>query len=343
MLRQRLSVDDIAARRPPVTSRTAENLFWLGRYTERTEQQVRLARATLNLIDTDDDAPPSLRAALSELAVRTGLAPWGVPTLNQSAALFERALRAALADPGAGSVAFNLGALERAASALRERLSTEQWGLVRAMADGLRPLRAPPPDGVPTAAQVLAALDRLAVQLAALTGAQSDRMTRDHGWRFLTAGRLAERLIGLAGTIAAFEAPGALGSAPGMALLLELFDSTITFRARWQRHEDLLALIDLLVLDGTNPRALAGVLRRLRTELRKLPGGDAQTDVLLALLPAAGAGIELQALRGLDDALLQRLLGDRAERLMGSGLELADVLGHQYFAHAAGGDGLQRV
>jgi uncharacterized circularly permuted ATP-grasp superfamily protein/uncharacterized alpha-E superfamily protein len=346
MLPQRLSVDDIAARRPPVASRTAENLFWLGRYTERTEQQVRLARATLSLIDTDDDAPPSLRAALSELAVRTGLAPWGVPTLNQSAARFERALRAGLADPAAGSVAFNLGALERAASALRERLSTEQWGLVRAMVEGLQPLRAPPPggaDAVPTAAQVLSALDRLAVQLAALTGMQSDRMTRDHGWRFLTAGRLVERLIGLAGSIAAFESQGALGSAPGMALLLELFDSTITFRARWQRHEDLLALTDLLVLDSTNPRALAGVLRRLRTELRKLPGGDAQTEALLALLPAEGAGIEWQALRGLDDARLQRLLGERAERLMGRGLELADALGHQYFAHAAGADGLQRV
>jgi hypothetical protein len=56
MLPQRLSVDDIAARRPPVSSRTAENLFWLGRYTERTEHVVRLARAVLMLIDTDGRA-----------------------------------------------------------------------------------------------------------------------------------------------------------------------------------------------------------------------------------------------------------------------------------------------
>ena len=49
-------------------------------------------------------------------------------------------------------------------------------------------------------------------------------------------------------------------------MLLELFDSLITFRARYQRHEDLLALADMLVLDATNPRAFAGVLRRLRTD-----------------------------------------------------------------------------
>jgi len=56
MLPSRLSVDDIAARRRPVASRAGENLFWLGRYTERTEQQVQLARAVLAQIDADTDA-----------------------------------------------------------------------------------------------------------------------------------------------------------------------------------------------------------------------------------------------------------------------------------------------
>jgi uncharacterized alpha-E superfamily protein len=38
-----------------------------------------------------------------------------------------------------------------------------------------------------------------------------------------------------------------------MEMLLELFDSVITFRARYQRHDDLLALTDMLVLDSANP------------------------------------------------------------------------------------------
>jgi hypothetical protein len=76
MLPRRLTVDDVAAHRPPVSSRAAENLFWLGRYTERTEQMVRLALAMLTQIDTDDDAPASLRDALSALAVRAAASPW---------------------------------------------------------------------------------------------------------------------------------------------------------------------------------------------------------------------------------------------------------------------------
>ncbi len=356
MLAHKLSVDDLAARRRPVSSRTGENLFWLGRYTERTEQLVRLARATLALIDADSDvAVPELRA-LTELATHTGLAPAGVPGLERAPHLFERAVLAALGDSAAGggacSIAYNLLALEQASMALRERLSSEHWGLIRhmreAFGEGLRPASA---QELPTRAQALAALDRLALHLAAVTGAQTDRMTRDHGWRLLTVGRLSERLIGLATRWQAFLSTHALGRAAGVELLLELCDSLITFRARYQRHEDLLPLTELLVIDSTNPRSLAGVLRRLRTELGKLPnqggeqGGDGaatpSTAALLAWLPAHGAGLTLDDLRGLDEAAVAvRLLALSAELAEGAA-HLTSEVSERFFNLARGQD--QRV
>jgi uncharacterized alpha-E superfamily protein len=168
-------------------------------------------------------------------------------------------------------------------------------------------------------------------------------MTRDHGWRFMTVGRLLERLIGLSTQLGSFVDAAALAQAAGMEALLELFDSAITFRARYQRHVDLLALTDLLVLDSTNPRSLAGVLRRLRTELRKLPGGDAFIATLLQRLPAQGAGMQLDDLRGADEPQLLRVLGQVTAQLQAGGTALADDLGHRFFAHAATGDALQRV
>ncbi|MDE2081175.1 MAG: circularly permuted type 2 ATP-grasp protein [Burkholderiales bacterium] len=342
MLPKRLQVDDIAGRSRPVSSRTGENLFWLGRYTERTEQLVRLARATLMLIDADNDAPPEVLQALSLLAVRTGLAPAGVPTLQQSATLFERALFAGLVDAeDATSIAYNLVALERASMALRERLSAEHWGLLRTMRETFTAALSAPGDELPTLAQVLPALDRLALQLAAVTGAQTDRMTRDHGWRLLTVGRLVERLIGVAARLQAFVEARALASAAGIDLLLELFDSVITFRARYQRHEDLLALADLLVLDGANPRAFAGVLRRLRTEIGKLPGDDEGRQALLALLPAEGAGLTLESLRDADDAAIAAALLALARSLGAQAATLADRVGERFFTLAQGLD--QRV
>jgi uncharacterized circularly permuted ATP-grasp superfamily protein/uncharacterized alpha-E superfamily protein len=352
MLVPRLNVDDLAARRVPLASRTGENLFWLGRYTERTEQTVRLAVAALNLIDGDDEVTPPLLAALSKMAAFAGLVPHGTPGAERSPAVFERSLLAHLSDRGAGAIGNNLDAMARCAGALRDRLSPEQWGLVRRMGDDLlaqldgRAGAAPSAargsgsgnNGVPTTTQALPALQRLALQLAAVTGTQTDRMTRDHGWRLMSVGRLVERLSGMAAVMAeligVIDARG--GSAVASALLLDLFDSGITFRARYQRHEDLLALTELLVLDDTNPRAFAGTLRRLRTELRKLPGTAPWHEALLASLPAQGAGFTLEDLRDADGPSIQARVDALARQLGAGAAQLSDQLGQRYFVHAGG-------
>ena len=346
MLPSRLQVEDILSRRRPVTSRTAENLFWLGRYTERTEQLVRLARVVLDLMDGDSDAGTAVLSTVTTLAARKGLVPHDVTPLQQSPAAFERALLAAIGQAQGGSawsVAFNLQALAQASQALRVRLSAEQWSLIRRMGEDFSAALAGPDAALTERERVREALERLALQLAAVTGAQTDRMTRDHGWRFLTIGRLLDRLIGVAVRFEAFLAGGALNSVAGIELLLELFDSAITFRARYQRHEDLLAVADLLVMDDTNPRAYAGVLRRLRTELRKLPGGEAAAEPLLALLPASGAGLSPADLRGLDDAAIAARLLALSRELARVGERLADALGERYFTLATEDQRMQAV
>ena len=344
MLQQRLSVADLAARRPPVASRTAENLFWLGRYSERTEQFVRLARAALDLVDGDDAVPVPLLAALSRLVEAQGLVPAGTPGADRSVALFERNLLAALAQREAG-IGAALQSLARVTGALRDRLSPEQWGLVRRMGDSFQASFAPDAGGVPTPAQAVPALQRLTLQLAAMTGAQTDRMTRDHGWRLLSVGRLIERLAGMAATLAtlleAFDERG--GSTASTELLLDLFDSRITFRARYQRHEDLLALADLLVQDDTNPRAFAGTLRRLRTELGKLPSGEPVASALRSLLPLEGAGLSLAELAAGSEGAMRGRLVELALQLGAAAAALSDAVGHHYFAHADGTADLQRV
>ncbi|WP_374320129.1 circularly permuted type 2 ATP-grasp protein [Aquabacterium sp.] len=338
MLKQSVKLDELLQRQRPVASRIGENLFWMGRYTERTELQLRLMRGLASVLSDDEDADPDVGEALTDLAIYNGLAPRETPSLAKSPRVFERAVVEALADrqatQGAYSIAFNLTSLERVAQALRERLSPEHWRLLRDMGSDFKDRLHGDDDALarlPDLFKADMALDNLAMQLAAVTGAQTDRMTRDAGWRLLTVGRLIERLIGYASFLKAFWLHHAVHSHKGFDLLLVLFDSTITFRARFQRRLELPALVALLVLDEANPRALACVLRRLRTELGKLPDRGTRDD-LLALLPQEGVGMSLEE-------LCEPLLGEIAmlnlsQRLIEAGWRLSDELGRIYFAHA---------
>ena len=366
--------------RPPVTSRAAENLFWLGRYTERAENSTRLAQLTLQSLGGEDQNAQPLLAWLTSMAVGNALVLDTVPPATQARRVFERALIANLADTEqAASVGYNLRALKSAASAVRERLSQEQWHVIaRTEADffqrcaAFAPASAAPP-AVPATGQrqgqsqsqsqggshapeyspveALRALESVSGFLAAMTGAQTDRMTRDDGWRLLSMGRLIERLNTLAAALLHGFETGAVFEEAGFNALVALFDSTITFHAQYQQRRDIPALLDLLVLDRDNPRSLGWVVQTLRGRLARLAGsapGD-MPDLALALpdpsqwlmadlcaCDDAGPGLEADEDAGKDGetpcyGALMALL----EQCCDAALALSDTLSRRYFSHAA--------
>jgi uncharacterized circularly permuted ATP-grasp superfamily protein/uncharacterized alpha-E superfamily protein len=332
-----------------VTSRAAENLFWLGRYTERAENSVRLARLTLQSLSGEDQSSQPLLAWLSAMAVNNALVLPKVPPATQARRVFERSLIANLADTSqAASVGYNLRALKSAASAVRERLSQEQWQtIVRAEADFFASCQefsgsqAKGYKGLEySALEALRALDGASAFLAAMTGAQTDRMMRDDGWRLLSIGRHIERLNTLASALVIGFETGAAQDEGGYGAIVALFDSTITFHAQYQQRRDIVALLDLLVLDRDNPRSLAWVTHTLRARLAKLEGTDLGQMAALAMnLPDPGdwSLSDLEA-EGSDsgptrhDHLLRQL-----ERCTGAALELSDLISRRYFSHAASG------
>lgn len=337
MLPQPLRPEDLVGKRRIVTSRAAENLFWMGRYAERAEFTVRLARAIVGRLTDDEEDAAEVKDAIGKLAVQHGLVPEGAPSPARSshgAAVFERVLQDGLtvAD-GVTGVEFNLSALTRTASQIRERLSAEHWRLLIETASGFREdcarARA---DGSFTTDEVLAVLARLAVQLAAITGAQTDRMTRDDGWRLLAVGRHLERLGALARALRVLIDSEAVAHEEGFDLALDLFDSKITYRSMYQSRLEVPPLLDLVVMNTDNPRALACVARRLTREMQRLPA-DAAAE-LVACLPAASAWPSLAELCETDDhgytnasAFLARL-ADAAD-------SISNDIGGRFFSHAA--------
>ena len=281
-----------------VSSRSAESLFWLGRYTERCELMVRLAKEALVLVSTNQqDSLPALNDAIGALGRLHGLIPEGTPSLTKSAAVFGRTLIAQLIQKGARGLLDNLERLEFSLKAVRDRLPAEHAEIAQSMKQMLlhntvhpalvgashaaktrtkRVSRAAPRNPIDT----IEVLDVIGIQLVALVGFQSDRMTRDLGWHMLAAGRLIERLVNLSGILVAFFTHAAVYTPRGFETLLVLFDSSITYRTRYQRQQDISALMDLLVTDETNPRSINCILQALKGEIKHLPNGDVLLDGL---------------------------------------------------------------
>jgi uncharacterized circularly permuted ATP-grasp superfamily protein/uncharacterized alpha-E superfamily protein len=278
----------LTQRKRLVTSRAAENLFWLGRYTERAENNIRLARLTLDSLNGQDPCSPALLTWLSDMAVKNTLVLPDVPTAQQARRVFERSLIASLGSHDmATSVGYNLRALKLAAAAVRERLSQEHWNVItRAEADMSHYHAAQVAQGDYSAVDALRALESASGHLAAITGAQTDRMTRDDGWRLLSIGRHIERLCFLAPALAGSFESGAVHDDGGFEALIALFDSTITFHAQYQQSHEVPALLDLLVLDRDNPRSLGWVAQTLRGRLARLAGSpQGEMDALALLVP----------------------------------------------------------
>ena len=236
------------ARHDALPSRLVENLFWLGRYSERCECKARLLRATLAF-----RANPLVWHATQEICRHFGVAVVACGTAPGG--------ESSDTDPlGLGADLQRLGAC---AAQVRSRLSAENW---RALAVLQREFG----DGVAARDDTSDILDRMLLSLAGLAGFALDDMTQDDGWRLLMIGRRIERLQFLAGLLGeVIGSPGLPGQAM-LAWLLNVGDSTITYRTRYQASPRPRTTLELLAFDADNPRALAFQWQAIDRALRRL-------------------------------------------------------------------------
>jgi uncharacterized alpha-E superfamily protein len=334
-----LTPGDVALRRRLVTSRAGENLYWLGRYTERSENLIRLARLTLENLHGEDQSSQPLLNWLSKMAVASTLVLPSVPAATQAPRVFERSLMASLGGSElATSVGYNLRALRLAGASVRERLSLEHWNvIVRVETELSQSCAALLQTADYSPLQAMRILKVASEHLAAITGAQTDRMTRDDGWRLLSIGRHIERLGFLAGALLRGFETGSVFSDGGFEAMIALFDSSITFHAQYQQSRDVAALLDLLVQSSDNPRSLAWVAITLRRRLAKLSGGasDALTELSLMAPDPASWGLEQLCTLDADGrySLAMALLQDCVQ----CAYSLSDEVSAIYFTHSDDG------
>lgn len=237
-----------------VQSRVADNLFWLGRYTERLDNSARLIRGALSRLARQPlgarDMVEVRLLALASAEARL-ISQQDAMSPPDSAALLRALTRFAGDDRAFGAA---LRAISRLVMTLRDRLSADMSATLDTLLGAMSRRLASSTGNVDV---LLALLDDTIRMVATVAGLSQENMTRGAGWRFLDLGRRLERAHYVcSGAHFAFtQSPVIWESA--MRLALELCDSTITYRGRYLGALEPAPVLDLSLLDESNPRSLA--------------------------------------------------------------------------------------
>ena len=305
LLKRTTTSQDLIRDDTHLSSRVAENLFWLGRNAERCDNIARLLRVTLNflfnvgpanrgdewptvmalcewfhLIETNEQAQCQTQTQ-SQIQGRASN-----PAALLNDAQIEAALLLAVVSPDVPGLARQQQQLYSIASQLRERFSVDNWRALNRMVQSV-----PNTDHRLSQSEAMTILDDATASLMTMAGFALDGMTRDLGWRFLSLGRRLERL-----QFQSVSLRHALGMEANGNLdwLLELSDSIITYRARYRAQPEWLPVLDMLLLDESNPRSILFQLDGILKSLKKIAlaygsFGEKQLaplkDELLALAP----------------------------------------------------------
>jgi uncharacterized circularly permuted ATP-grasp superfamily protein/uncharacterized alpha-E superfamily protein len=283
------SKEDVKVRRilGHLPSRAADNLFWLGRYLERAEATLRLARSLCTSLMDSEAAIHSAGETLGRL--QELLNDWGALSDEALGGQALDAARHALHDDDAkGSVIHLVRAARRTAASMRERLSADFWTLLLNLENSL----AAGAHSVLSEADALQQVESALQILAALAGLAQENMNRVAGWRFLDMGRRIERGINTCRFARALAHDAA--TIDDLDLLLDLADSQITYRARYLVGLALRPVRDMVVLDPFNTRSLAFQVVTLKTHLPALPSlqQDGMLEEHARILLALAAEVE---------------------------------------------------
>ncbi|MND49699.1 hypothetical protein D3C80_406490 [compost metagenome] len=278
-------------------SRAADNLFWLGRYIERSEGALRILRAWHGRYAESADPRQPLLAHVTR---------------------YLEALDVEMNDAVPESLLTNINSALYSASNIRDRFSPDGWLALNDLAKTARRFHAKVAPGD----DATHAMTILLRKLAGFAGLVHENMYRFTGWRFLSIGRYLERGLHMTRLLGHMTGPDAPDGSYDM--LLEIGDSVMTHRRRYNVNTAGLTVTDLLALDPLNPRSILFQLNEIRTEVEQLPNAfvNGQMSPFYRETMRLHSGLAVMTPENMNGAIYRQLETDMEH--------LSDVLARTY-------------
>lgn len=278
----------VDARLPDLPPSSADDLYWLGRYSERTESTARLLIMATQAVEDNhfQQGTPGHQAMTALLDAMSTVTGAQLPEFDDQLSEFDWLLQITTDGELVGSLRRSAERTAAVADNVRELISVESAGVIATM---LRPLQ---DEYDPTDVNIATTAAAVLQACLAFAGLSAESTVRDPIWAFGEAGRRMERaqltISLLRATVARVQAP--VAESLLATSVLRAGDSLITHDRRLAAGIGLLnpaeAAVELLLFDPTNPRSV-----------------QFQLDRFIAALQVAGDEVNLPTAQALADQL----------------------------------------
>jgi uncharacterized alpha-E superfamily protein len=268
-----------------LTSRNAENLFWVGRMCERTMAlrsflKIILNRLNENVTTKGNKQPDFLIVLLKSLTHLTQTYPGFVGKIakDQEEVDTEAVLENPIAEllllindsRKSGSVCYNVQALLNTINQVSEKWNHDTRRIINLVEDSLISLKNTNTSNIN---QVNHALDKLHIRLFSFYGNIYETLPRDNGFYLLETGKNVERILSL---ISVFRSTFNFKKNHDeeivlMEAILENHHLLAQYRNIYKSHWSLKAVINMVFLEKNLPYTLSYLLDTLSYYLSKLP------------------------------------------------------------------------
>jgi uncharacterized circularly permuted ATP-grasp superfamily protein/uncharacterized alpha-E superfamily protein len=335
-------------------SRSAECLFWLGRYLERAESTARML-AIFDDVALEEIAASDRRhwvPVWRGLLEATGHGSEKITSRANPHATLTGDLnwRMTLASQHPSSIASSIGIATENARQLRDYVSPEAWVILSRLEARLQTLRKGRLDEERRRKNAATAVQVVLVDVNAFLATAERTMLMDAGWEFLRMGLHLERgimtcsalrhVLGRLDTHASAAGGRARrGDSPELSALLRMLGSQDAYRRLYQTRSEARYVAELFLRQPAAPRSLFHNLRQIQSSLRAVAAetpGDQDAAAARALDELLGSlsRLRLETAEG-DTAAEAPRIGELVSGILGELYALYPLLSDHYFSHQA--------
>jgi uncharacterized circularly permuted ATP-grasp superfamily protein/uncharacterized alpha-E superfamily protein len=324
-----------------LSSRVADNLFWLGRYAERLESTARLIRVLLPglsdeggqgrdiVIDTTLHFLDGLRLLPSEFQDSPIARQWWRLQGLLGQLVFDSAQPA--------SIGWAVRQIRRLSWEVKERLSQDTWRVLQNLERGISSAVPMNPDRRLVAASNY--LDEVVIMLSAFAGLLSENPTRGQGWRFLDIGRRVERALQMIELLRVGVASAPYPDDACLEVLVQVADSSTTYRSRYFAAIRTRFVLELLLTDEAYPRSVAYQVATLADRIEMLPNADVtgspkHESYMAARLKTLVSEAKIEELKRRDTRGKRLTLEAYLQTLRNGVMDLSEAISARYLSHS---------